>query len=129
RIRFFLRDAYTLGARFVLLDGDEPLIPIRRIVVGLNGTDHLLATDQYYACLNGSWDGDHDGLWGEWRDSDPADVSDDVNFVPQLAGGRAPVLTAGEARAFVARTLDALGSQDATSLASVLLSAGTIPIS
>jgi len=129
RIRFFLRDAYALGARFVLMGGDEPLIPIRRIVVGLNGTDHLLATDQYYGCLNGSWDGDHDGLWGEWRDANPGDTSDDVDFAPQLAVGRAPVTTAAEAQTFVEKTLDALGSQAGAPLASALLAAGTIPIS
>jgi hypothetical protein len=127
RIRFFLRDAYAHGARFVLLGGDAPLIPTRIIVVDLSGTDLMVATDQYFACLDGSWDGDGDGIWGEWRDTNPADVSDDVVLTPHLAIGRAPVISVPEAEAFVAKTLGALGSQAGTGLERLLLAAGTIP--
>jgi hypothetical protein len=129
RIRFFLRDAYAQrGTRFVLLGGDVPLIPTRLVVLALGGGgDRLVATDQYFACLEGSWDGDGDGVWGEWRDTNPADLSDEVVLTPHLAVGRAPVRTEAEAIAFVEKTLAALSTQSATRLENLLLVAGTIP--
>jgi len=106
RVRLFLRDAHAnWGTQFVLLGGDENVVPMRHAFIpqGPSLGDILLATDQYYACLDGSWNADGDGLWGE----NPRGVEpgDDVDCFPELFVGRAPVGNAAEAAAFVHRTL------------------------
>lgn len=111
RIRFLLRDLHTQSnLKYVLIGGDEPLIPMRRVCLHnslvVQG-DLLLPTDQYYACLTGDWNADNDALWGE-------DPGDDVTYVPDVHVGRAPVTTLAEAQAFVTRTIAALGQAPPT---------------
>jgi hypothetical protein len=65
-LRFFIRDAYEKwGIQFVLLGGDTDVIPARYGVSRYVGTEEEIATDLYFACLDGSWNDDHDQLWGE----------------------------------------------------------------
>jgi hypothetical protein len=103
----FLVDAHAQkGTHFVLLGGDEPLIPMRRVLDHFQATltappDSLLPTDQYYACLAGDWNADGDVWWGELNEDAPS-------FVPDLAVGRAPVLTVADAHLFVQKTLIAM---------------------
>ena len=104
RIRMFLQDAYrSHGARWVLIGGDDSQIPTRRVslVKFCGDCPTLLPTDQYYACLEGSWNANGNDLWGEWP-------GDSVNTAPQLIIGRAPVASRREARGFVDRTIEAL---------------------
>jgi hypothetical protein len=111
RIRMFLQEAYAnRGARWVLLGGDASVIPMRRARIRITGVsppfpDIDLPTDQYYACLDGSWNTDGDGLWGE-NPLPPNEPGDAVDFFPELFVGRAPVATPAEVSAFVRRTLD-----------------------
>jgi hypothetical protein len=122
RIRNYLKDTFaTRSLRFVLLGGEDPLIPIRRALLrtGFVG-DIFLATDQYYACLGGTWNADGDSLWGESLQSE-SDPGDSVNYFPDLAVGRAPVTTVAEAQAFVTKTLAALAAQGSTGPLSALL--------
>jgi hypothetical protein len=55
--------------RYLLLGGDSEIIPARQVFVraGIYETsDSLhLVSDAYYAGLDGSWDADADGLYGE----------------------------------------------------------------
>ncbi len=106
RIRLFLADAHAAwGTRWVLLGGDDSLLPMRRVTVHSALGSFLLPTDQYYACLEGTWNADGDGLWGELPG--PADPGDEVDLTPELFVGRAPVREAKEARLFVRKTLAA----------------------
>lgn len=61
-----------------------------------------IAGDLYYACLDGSYDGNGNGIYGE-----PCDGEDggDVDLLAELYVGRAPVDSSEEANAFVAKTL------------------------
>ncbi len=125
RIRMFLKDAHALwGTRFVLLGGDDPLVPIRRVFDrGLGGPSIMLPTDQYYACLVGSWNADGDSLWGELPYPYLGEPGDSVDATPDLNVGRAPVTTPAEARIFVHRTLLALRRAKPSSTVDILLAA------
>ena len=105
RIRMFLKDAYAnRGTRWVLLGGDASVVPMRRARLRLGSPGDIdLPTDQYYACLDGSWNADGDALWGE--NPGPGEPGDDVDFFPELFVGRAPVATPAEVADFVRRTL------------------------
>jgi hypothetical protein len=117
RIRNYLKDTFaTRGLRFVLLGGDDPLIPIRRASLQTVIGPILLPTDQYYACLGGTWNADGDSLWGE-------QPQDSVSLLPDLAIGRAPVTTVPEAQAFVAKSIAALAAQNGSAPISALLAA------
>ena len=104
KIRHFLRDSYARhGTRYVLLGGDQEIIPARAVYAAVGSTvDTGLATDMYYALLDGPWNGDGDALWGEPNDGAGGG---DVDLVPDVAVGRAPVSNLTEARNFVAKTV------------------------
>lgn len=84
------------GITWVLLGGDTGLVPAREAYDFFY--EQGLPCDLYYADLDGSWDADGDGRWGESAD-DGIDMYCDV-FV-----GRAPVATVSEAAAFVDKVL------------------------
>lgn len=91
RIRLFLRDAYvSWGTQYALLGGDTEFIPVRyaRSFYGSPaGAD--VATDFYYACLDGDWNADGDAALGE--------VTDAVDFQPDIYVGRLPASSVAEA--------------------------------
>jgi len=102
QLRFFLKDAYqNWGTLFVLLGGDTDVLPSRLGVSTLFASPDdpaLIPTDLYYACLDGNWNADGDDRVGEA-------ITDNVDLVPELFVGRAPVSTLAEAATFVQRTL------------------------
>ena len=114
RIRMFLEDARAhWGIEFVLLGGDEPLIPMRRawldqLPARLADNGLLLPTDQYYACLDGDWNADADARWGEAPDPRTGERGDDTDAIPELCVGRAPVTDERQADVFVEKTIRAL---------------------
>ena len=125
-VREFLRLAHDeWGLHSVLLGGNGDLVPVRFAwsdFMGGEGT--LLDTDLYYACLDGVWDSDGDGLYAE--------AEDDADLSPELAVGRAPISTPQEATVFVDKTLAyraaaAGGAPDALVLAEVLFPASWNP--
>ncbi|MCA9753194.1 MAG: hypothetical protein KC591_13450, partial [Gemmatimonadetes bacterium] len=90
RIRFFLRDAYTKwGTYMLLLGGDYSLVPPRSAwnTYFFGGVE--IPTDQYYACLDGTWNDDGDQFWGEG--SSGAGPGDNADLFPDVFIGRAPV--------------------------------------
>src|SRR5689334_7757345 len=130
RIRLFLKDAHAnWGTRFVLLGGSDALLPMRRVTLHVpvvNGqTTLLLPTDQYFACLDGTWNADGDADWGENADPSSGEPGDDVDFVPELAVGRAPVSTPAEAHVFVQKSIAAMTPSQSLD---VLLAAAAIDL-
>lgn len=101
RIRRFLRDAHDLwGTRYVLLGGDADVLPPRYVTrpgIIPSIPEFHFVSDWYFACLDGTWDGDGDGRY--------ADPDDQPDLVPELTVGRAPVSTPAEARRFVDKTI------------------------
>ncbi len=76
------------GTRWVLLGADAPLLPVRKVYtwvdVDFEGAyyEDSIATDLYYADLDGDWDGDGDGAYGE--------PGDGMDLLPEVAIGRIP---------------------------------------
>ena len=105
KLRNFLKYAYTnWGITYVLLAGDTSVVPFRgAYATGGGDTDNALPCDLYFSCLDGSWNGDADSLWGEPNDGDGGG---DVDLLGEVYVGRAPVQTTTEANTFVAKIVD-----------------------
>lgn len=109
KIRNFIIDAHNnWGTRYVLLGGDadgrdagwesqKAIIPVRGLVSFDKRVDNI-AADLYYACLEGTFDDDKNGIYGEYK-------SDKVNFMAEVYVGRAPVDSVQEVTNFVNKTL------------------------
>ncbi len=77
------------GVVYVLLAGDNEDIPLRMVFVSLNqGADDSIPTDLYYSDLDGTWDKNNNGVFGE--------VADSVDLYPDVYVSRIPVKTKAE---------------------------------
>ena len=85
------------GITWVLLGGDTGAVPARAAYDFFY--DQGLPCDLYYADLDGTWDEDADGRWGEHGE-------DSIDMYADVYVGRAPVSTAAEATVFVEKVLD-----------------------
>ena len=104
KIRSFVRDTYlNHGTQWVLLGGDSEVIPARGVYASTSSeTDTNLATDMYYACLDGPYNGNGNGIWGEWNDGAGGGG---VDLTAEVYVGRVPASNATEAANFVAKTI------------------------
>jgi hypothetical protein len=98
RIREFIKDAYLYWeTEYVLLGGDDELIPHRGLYAEILPyvTDNDIPADVYYAALDGTWNDDGDGRWGEPGEDDllpevsiarvcPNDLTEAINFVNKI---------------------------------------------
>jgi len=83
-IRGFLTDKYPQGLQWVLLGGDEGIVPVRYgFSSGIDEVDGAPPSDLYYSDLNGNWNVDGDEFYGEFAD-------DSVDPYPELFVGRLP---------------------------------------
>ena len=100
------------GLKWLLVGGDDYVVPVRlgrQIVEGYTGN---IATDFYYADLQGSWDSNHNNLFGEMGDS--MDLFYDI-FV-----GRATVDNSSNVANFIAKCTTYAKHPDTLYLKSVL---------
>ncbi len=102
RLRNFLIEAYQNGTSWVLLGGDEDVVPIRYAYPSNVSTPPSVTSQQicdlYFSDVDGEWDLDNDGIWGEPQDDNP-------DIYPDLFVGRVPCDNAAEADAFVEKLL------------------------
>ncbi len=82
KLRNFIIDAYqNHGTRWVVLGGDAEVIPFRECYGQLPGslglTIYDLPTDFYFAALDGNWDSNGNGMFGEPDDN--VDLFAEVN--------------------------------------------------
>ncbi|MEO0071708.1 MAG: C25 family cysteine peptidase [candidate division WOR-3 bacterium] len=99
KIRNFIIDYWTNhGLIYVLLAGDNSIVPARRGRVVAGGETGNIPADLYYADLQWSWDGDHDNLFGEMS-------GDTVDLFYDLFVGRASVDNVDQVNTFIAKTL------------------------
>ncbi|NLG34003.1 MAG: hypothetical protein GX548_01475, partial [Lentisphaerae bacterium] len=95
QVRAFIQDAYDKwGTEYVLLGGDSQIVPMRRLFATAGGEQDHIPSDLYFQCLDGSFDSDGDGVWGE--PTDGADRLDgrpgsDIDLYAEVAVGRVPV--------------------------------------
>ena len=71
------------GARYLLLGGSHATLPAPLHWIRVGGIDYGYPTDAYYACLEGDWDSDGDGLVAEWGE-------DEADPTIHLRVGRVP---------------------------------------
>lgn len=97
RLRNFLIAEYAdNGFRYLLLGGDIELVPYRELFVHTWSFDDDLPSDFYFSGLDGNWDENQNGIWGE---------EDEEDWFGELAVGRASVSTMADAAAFVNKQL------------------------
>ena len=101
-IRNYLKTLPDSSVEYVLLAGDTDIIPFRfayamTCSAFIWNREDSLPCDLYYADLQGDWNFDGDGLYGE--------VEDSIDLYPDLFVGRATVNTISEAQNFVDRIL------------------------
>ena len=95
QVREYIRERYLNdGIDFVIIGGDDDVIPAKDLYVG--GTSDMPG-DIFFSCLDGSWNHDGDGRFGE-----PTDGEDggDVDLVGEVYVGRACVDSATEVTRF-----------------------------
>ena len=122
KIRNMIKDYYDkYNIRWVLLAGDTDVIPIRYvynpdvIVVGggeseySNWDDAYKPTDFYYAALEGIWDQDGDGIYGESPIYN-ANGIDEIDWSPEVYVGRFPASNAIELHDMVNKTVQYEGN-------------------
>ncbi len=109
KIRNFIKDMNTTyGTMYFLLGGQcdyengEEIVPRRNAYVfqsnaGYYTDEDTIITDLYFADLDGTWDGDGDGTYGE--------TSDNVDMYPDVYVGRAPVKNTAQVQNFVNKVL------------------------
>jgi hypothetical protein len=95
KIKNFIIDAYQAYSstnsplEYVLLGGDDEIIPIRSVFIDANGTvDQAMPSDLYYACLDNDWDGNSNEIYAE--------VDDEPDLLPEISVGRFPAESAAE---------------------------------
>lgn len=102
KIRNFLIEAYQNGTTWVLLGGDEDVVPIRYAyptnTSSVPSNTNQQICDLYFSDVDGEWDLDNDGVWGEPQHDSP-------DIYPDLFVGRVPAGDAAEVEAFVEKVL------------------------
>ena len=87
KLREYLKEFYANGGQYLLLGGDETILPIRytyhNLAFDTIALENQQVCDLYFADLTGNWNADNDQVWGE-KYSDSADLS------PELFVGRLP---------------------------------------
>jgi hypothetical protein len=84
KMRNFIIDEYQdNGIQYVLLGGDDGVVPYRGFYCyvdsGPGYSDSNIPSDIYFSALDGTWDDDGDGVWGEPGEDD---------LLPEVAVGR-----------------------------------------
>lgn len=87
KLREYLKEFHAAGGRFVLLGGDEAILPVRYAypynTYSVPSLNYQQICDLYFTDLTGEWDVDNDGVWGEPSHDQP-------DIIPELCVGRLP---------------------------------------
>lgn len=113
-IRNFIIDAYNnWEITYVLLGGDTNIIPYRGVYGIVNKDkpketeDFDIPCDMYYASLDGNWDNDGDGIYGEGSSTEGGSgtAGEEADLTAEVYVTRAPVDTIPEADNFVSKII------------------------
>ena len=103
-VRNFITAAHEeWGVKYVLIGGDEDIIPSRKVYVTASSKSATLPADIYFSALDGDWDNDGDGLYGE--SSSQGRAGEEADLLAEVYVGRAPVSTSAEAWNFINKTI------------------------
>ena len=118
KIRYFIKYAYKQHrVKYILLGGDADadsrtpssivdysVVPTRLLYCTLLPSEYerYIASDLYYSCLGGTYDYDKDKKFGETTDGNNYGQ---VDLLPDVYVGRAPVTTVAQVKSFVSKTI------------------------
>lgn len=114
KIRNFLIDAYNTwdNLEFVLLGGAYRVVPTQKFYARSSYSSSYIATfmpvDMYFGCLDGTFDDNGNGVYGE---PDDGPGGNDVDLLAEIYVGRAAVEAPNEVTNFVYKTLSHESSQ------------------
>jgi len=104
KIRSFIIDAYQTYAQtdtpleYIILGGDDQIIPIRGMFGQVGNTvDHNMPADLYYSNLDGNWDANGNGIYGE--------LGDDIDLYAEVALGRIPAFSDSQFQNFFHKSM------------------------
>ncbi len=101
-IREYLKAAYAAGLKWVTLAGDENIVPIRYAYAGYESSASDLhqfqICDLYYGELDGDWDANGNGIWGEY-------FGDKAQIYAELFIGRLPFANTSEAETMIEKII------------------------
>ena len=123
-VRSYIRDRYLNdGIQYVIIGGDDDIIPAKNLYVrSWDGSDaeieYNMPADLYFACLDGTYNYDGDGYWGEPTDGENGG---DVDLVAEVYIGRACVDNTTEVDRFVSKTIRYLSHNTSSYLENVLM--------
>jgi len=123
-IRAYIRMAYqNWGINYVLLGGDDDVIPAQNLYAEVNGGDTTdsFPSDLFYACLDGTYNYNGNDKWGEPHDGDNGK---DVDLIAEVYIGRACVGDTTEVGNFVNKTLTYMDYNPTDPFLNTLLMAG-----
>lgn len=111
KIRYYIRDSYQHhGTQYVVLGGDahgapkNQTLPTRGCVATAGGTlDANIPSDLYFGCLDGPWDGNGNGIWGETVDGTDGG---DIDWHSEVYVGRINAATPERALAQINKIID-----------------------
>ena len=115
KIRNFIKAALKKNrVKYILLGGDadanstnpksivyNAIVPTR-ILYCSGVSPYYIASDLYYSCLGGNYDYDKDKVFGEKTDGVNGG---DVDLLPDVYVGRAPVSSVAQVKSFVSKTI------------------------
>lgn len=100
RIKYCLNDYYeNYGLKYVLLGGDDSVVPVQSCYVNALGSSEIGPTDLFYGCFNGQFD------WNDSINNLIGEIVDNPNLKPQIYVTRVPVRTASDVEAFTNKLL------------------------
>ncbi len=103
KVRNFIIDAYNnWQTDYILLAGDINVVPMRKLRCTASGEVDDIPSDVYFQCLDGPYDDNGNGLWGEPTDGA---AGGDVDLSAEVYIGRASAETTNEMENFVCKTL------------------------
>lgn len=98
KLRNYIKNRYLNdGLEYVLLAGDQTIIPVRNVALECEGWSDNAPADLYFSDLDGTWDANGDHSYGQ--------PEDDLDLYSDVAVGRALFDTPGEAALFVQRSI------------------------
>jgi len=129
RIRNFISDAADSGALYFLLAGQcdyehgEEYVPRRNTYfytsnVGYYPDEDTLPCDLYFSDLDGTWDGNNNGIYGEF--------SDGVDMYSDVYVGRAPVKDTNQIKNFISKVIAYEKCPSASYVEKILLPVGNL---
>jgi hypothetical protein len=106
KIRQCIKDYFqNKGLAYVLMGGDVSTVPDRNAYV----SGYTMPSDLYFSDLDGTWNADGDGRFGEYP-------SDNIDMYCDIYIGRASVDSAAEATRFITKVLAYEGEQSQGSM-------------